>query len=260
MTSENLLLEISKQVALLTINRPASLNSLNPQTLEELSQIVSELEQSKDVKVVIITGAGEKAFVAGGDIAFMQPLEAMQARTIALKAQKLFNSIEFGQKIYIAAINGYALGGGCELAMACDIRIAVMEAKLGQPEVKLGIIPGWGGTQRLTRLVGKGKAKELMFTGDMIDAQEAKKIGLINQVVEKSELLQEARIIAEKIADKSQLAVRFIKEAVDNGSEMEINRSFAYEADLFGLCFASHDQKEGMQAFLEKRRAVWKDC
>ncbi|MCW8892727.1 MAG: enoyl-CoA hydratase-related protein [Deltaproteobacteria bacterium] len=259
MAYENLLLETDNHIALLTINRPEALNSLNPQTLDELSKMIVELEKSTEVKVVIITGAGEKAFVAGGDIAAMQPLMPMEARDVALKAQRLFNSIEFGNKIYLAAINGYALGGGCELAMACDIRIAVAGVKLGQPEVKLGIIPGWGGTQRLARLVGKGKAKELMMTGDMITAEEAQKIGLVNQIVKTSELLPEARKIATKIATKSQLAVRLIKEAVDNGLEMEINRSFTYEADLFGLCFAGQDQKEGMQAFLEKREATWKD-
>ena len=257
---QHLLLETSDHVALLTINRPAALNSLNPETLDELTQMVAELEQSEDVNVVIITGAGEKAFVAGGDVAVMQPLQALEARAVALKAQRLFNAIEFGRKVYIAAINGYALGGGCELAMACDICIAARDAKLGQPEVKLGIIPGWGGTQRLPRMVGKAKAKELMLTGDMIDAEEALRIGLINRIENQANLLPAARELAGKIAGQSQLAVRLIKEAVDNGLEMEINRSFAYEADLFGLCFASHDQKEGMRAFLEKRRAVWKNC
>ncbi len=259
MSYDNLLLEINNHIAVLTINRPETLNSLNLQTLEELTTMVAQLEQNPDVNVGIITGAGDKAFVAGGDISAWQSMGPMAARQIARKAQQLFNDIEFGSKIFIAAINGYALGGGCELAMACDIRIACAEAKLGQPEVNLGIIPGWGGTQRLARLVGKGKAKELMLTGDMISAEDAVSIGLINQVVLKPELMMEARKIAEKISGKSQVAVRLIKEAVDNGLEMEINRAFAYEADLFGLCFASEDQKEGMQAFLEKRKAVWKN-
>ncbi|PLY00467.1 MAG: crotonase [Desulfuromonas sp.] len=260
MTYENLELSIENHVAVLTINRPKALNSLNPQTLSELATCVAELESSAEVKVVIITGAGEKAFVAGGDIAVMQPLNALKAREIARTAQQLFNTIEAGKKIYIAAINGYALGGGCELAMACDLRIAASEARLGQPEVNLGIIPGWGGTQRLARLVGKGKAKELMFTGDMVSAEKAEQLGLVNQVVPRDQLLDSTRELAGRIAQKSQLAVRLIKEAVDNGLEMETNRAFTYEADLFGLCFSGEDQKEGMLAFLEKRQAIWKDC
>lgn len=260
MDYEFLLLERKNHVAFITINREKTLNSLNPQTLDELEKAVQEFEQTTEIKVIIITGAGEKAFVAGGDVAVMQPLGPMEARDVALQAQRLFNAIEYSQKVYIAAVNGYALGAGCELAMACDIRIAAEEAKLGQPEVKLGIIPGWGGTQRLARLVGKGKAKELMFTGTMIDAVEGQRIGLINQVTQSKGLLEVASKMAEEIAAKSQVAVRLIKEAVDNGLEMEINKAFAYEADLFGLCFASHDQKEGMLAFLEKRQALWKDC
>lgn len=258
MNYDNMLLEISNDIAVLTIDRPATLNSLNPQTLGELSAMVADLQMNPEVKVVIITGAGQKAFVAGGDVSVMQPLGAMEARQVARQAQQLFNDIEFGSKVFIAAVNGYALGGGCELAMACDIRIAVEGCKLGQPEINLGIIPGWGGTQRLARLVGKAKAKELMFTGEMITAEDAVKFGLVNQVVRKSDLMTEARTLAEKIAGKSQLTIQLIKAAVDNGLEMEINKAFAYEADLFGLCFASADQKEGMLAFLEKRKAVWK--
>ncbi len=259
MPYENLLLEISNHVALLTINRPQALNTLNPATLSELVQAIVEVEINPQVKVVIITGAGEKAFVAGGDISVMQPLGPLEARDVARQAQKLFNSIEYSPKVMIAAINGYALGGGCVLAMACDIRIAAKNAKLGQPEVNLGIIPGWSGTQRLPRLVGKGKAKQLMFTGDMIAATEAERIGLVDQVVAQPELLAVAQTMAEKIAAKSQITVRLIKEAVDNGMEMDIDKAFAYEADLFALCFSTHDQKEGMAAFLEKRPAVWKD-
>ena len=259
MNYQNLLLEICDRIALLTINRPKALNALNPQTLKELSSMFSELQENDEVKVIIITGAGEKAFVAGGDIAAMQSLGPPEAREVARQAQALFNAIEFGPKVTIAAINGYALGGGCELAMACDLRIVADSAKLGQPEVNLGIIPGWAGTQRLPRLVGKGKAKELMYTGDMVDAKEAERIGLVNQVVPHAELLDTARQLAQKIAGKSQSAVRLIKEAVDNGLEMDIHRAFAYEAELFGLCFASTDQKEGMRAFLEKRPPAWED-
>lgn len=260
MTYENLLLEIREQVALLTINRPKALNSLNPQTLDELSQMIAELQANPEVKVIILTGSGEKAFVAGGDIASMQPLGPLGARAVAQQAQKLFNDIEYGQKVVIGAINGYALGGGCELAMACDIRIASDNAKFGQPEINLGIIPGWAGTQRLPRLIGKGKAKELMFTGDMVSAAEAEQLGLANRVVSQTELLDTAWEMAGKIASKSQIPVRLIKEAVNNGLEMESQKAFTYEAELFGLCFATEDQKEGMAAFLEKRQACWKDC
>ena len=259
MDKRNLLLDINDGIALLTINRPESMNSLAPKVLDELLEMITELEQRAAVKVVIITGSGDKAFVAGGDIAAMQPLGALDAREIALKAQRLFNAIEFGSKIYIAAINGYALGGGCELAMACDMRIAADQAKLGQPEVKLGIIPGWGGTQRLPRLIGRSRAKELMLTGAMVSATESLDLGLVDRVVAAAELMGSARQLAEQIAGHSQLAVRLIKESVNNGVEMDLKRAFAYEADLFGLCFAGHDQKEGMQAFLEKRPAQWRD-
>jgi enoyl-CoA hydratase len=260
MSYQNLLLEIENHIALLTINRPAALNSLNPPTLNELAAAFEELQNSPDVKVIILTGAGEKAFVAGGDISVMQPLSPLEARKVALQAQQLFNAIEYGNKVVIGAINGYALGGGCELAMACDIRIASDNARFGQPEINLGIIPGWAGTQRLPRLIGKGKAKELMFTGDMISADQAVELGLANQVVPQTELLATAKKMAEKIAGKPQVAIRLIKEAVDKGLEMDSQKAFAYEAELFALCFATADQKEGMGAFLEKRQASWKDC
>ncbi|HEY5672234.1 MAG TPA: enoyl-CoA hydratase-related protein [Malonomonas sp.] len=259
MTYQNLLVQITNQIALLTINRPQALNALNPATLQELTLMIAELESNPQVKVVIITGAGEKAFVAGGDISVMQPLGPLAAREVALQAQQLFNAIEYSPKVMIAAINGFALGGGCELAMACDIRIAADTARLGQPEINLGIIPGWAGTQRLPRLIGKGKAKQMMFTGEMVGAAEAERIGLVNQVVPQKELLSVAQTMAETIAGKSQVAIRLIKEAVDNGMEMDIDKAFIYEADLFALCFSTEDQKEGMAAFLEKRPAKWQD-
>ena len=259
MRYKNLQLATKDAIAVLTINRPETMNSLNPATLDELTGMVTELQTDPLVKVVIITGAGEKAFVAGGDLSVMQSLGPMESRSVAQRAQRLFNAIEYGEKVFIAALNGYTLGGGCELAMACDIRIAAEKVKIGLPEVNLGIIPGWGGTQRLARLVGKGKAKEMMFTGDMITAKDAAQIGLINRVVADGELLEDCQQLAEKIAGKSQVAVKLIKEAVDNGMEMDIGRAYAYEADLFGLCFATEDQKEGMAAFLEKRRPVWQD-
>ncbi|GAB4164243.1 MAG: enoyl-CoA hydratase-related protein [Geothermobacteraceae bacterium] len=255
---ENLLVEIADGIALVTVNRPSSLNSLNPATIAELGRALEALEQDRNVRVVILTGAGSRAFIAGGDISVMAPLGPMEAREVARNAQKLFCQIEKMPKVVIAAINGYALGGGCELAMACDIRLAARSARLGQPEVNLGIIPGWAGTQRLPRLVGKGIAKQLLITGEMVPAERAREIGLVNEVYPDDELLDAARRMARTIADKPQVAVRLIKEAVDNGLEMESERAFEYEADLFGLCFATEDQKEGMAAFLEKREPEWK--
>lgn len=260
MPYQNLILEQAGNVTILTINRPKALNSLNPATLLELETAFTALNADLEVKVIILTGAGEKAFVAGGDISSMQPLNPLEARAVARQAQNLFNLVEYSPKIIIGAINGYALGGGCELAMACDIRLASTTAKLGQPEINLGIIPGWAGTQRLPRLVGKGKAKEMMFTGDMVTAEEAEKIGLVNRAVAAEELMDAALQMAQKIAEKPQVAVRMIKKAVDNGLEMPVDKAIDYEAELFGLCFATKDQKEGMAAFLEKRKAEWKDC
>ena len=258
MDYENLQINIEGQVALLRINRPAALNALNPQTLEELDRAFTLLANNDQVRAVVITGAGKKAFVAGGDISVMQPLGALEASRVARQAQQLFAKIETFPKTVIAAINGYALGGGCELAMACDIRIAAESARLGQPEINLGIIPGWGGTQRLPRLVGRGKAKQLMLTGEMVTAAEALQIGLVEQVVTADQLLETATQMAQKIADKPQVAVQLIRKAVDNGLDMPLDKAIDYEADLFGLCFATEDQKEGMTAFLEKRSACWK--
>ncbi len=255
MNFNNLLVEIADGVAVVTINRPAALNALNKDVLEELAAAFAELESKGEVACVILTGSGSKAFVAGADIAEMQALDAVSAEHFAKLGHAVFNAIEKFPKPVIAAVNGFALGGGCELAMACDIRIAAENARFGQPEVNLGVIPGFGGTLRLARLVGKGRAKELIFTGDMVDAQEAYRIGLANKVVAAEELLDKARKMATKIASKGPLAVRFAKESVDNGLEMDLDRAGRFEAGLFGLCFATADQKEGMQAFLEKRPA-----
>jgi len=259
MNFANLLVEIGARIATVTINRPKALNALDETTLKELEQAFAALEADPGVKVVIVTGAGEKALVAGADIAVMQPLGAVAARDFARMAQKILDRIENFPKPVIAAVNGYALGGGCELAMACDLRIAGDNARLGQPEINLGIIPGWGGSQRLPRLVGKGRAKELLFTGDMVDAAEAWRIGLVNRVVPAAELMTVSRELAGKIAGKGEISLRLAKEAVDRGVELDLDRANACEADLFGLCFATEDQKEGMQAFLEKRPAVFRD-
>ena len=249
----NLLIDIAENIAVVTINRPAALNALNTKVLEDLGAAFAELEHRQDVACIILTGSGSKSFVAGADIAAMQPLDAVSAARFARRGHSVLNIIENFPKPVIAAVNGFALGGGCELAMACDIRIAAENARFGQPEVNLGVIPGFGGTLRLARLVGKGRAKELIFTGDMIDAGEAYRIGLVNKVVAADDLLAAARGMATKIASKGPVAVRFAKESVDNGLEMDLDRAGRFEADLFGLCFATADQKEGMQAFLDKR-------
>lgn len=257
--SDLVLTTIEDGIATLTINRPEVMNALNGATLQALRNKIAELDSDVQVRVMIITGAGEKAFVAGGDIAGMRDMGALEARDMAVLAQEVLTAIERCSKPVIAAVNGYALGGGCELAMACDLRIAADKARFGQPEVNLGIIPGWAGTQRLPRLIGKGRALEMLFTGEMIDAQEAWRIGLVNRVVPQAELLAETRQLALKIAAKPRQAVRLCKEAVVNGLEMDSARAAQYEADLFGLCFSTQDQKEGMSAFLEKRKAQFGD-
>ncbi len=258
MSESNLLINISDQIATITINRPKSLNSVTEEVFLQLEQAIIDLGNDDEVAVIILTGAGEKAFVAGGDITKMVEATPEWSRDFALLAQRVLNVIESSTKPVIAAINGYALGGGCELAMACDIRIASDKALFGQPEVKLGIIPGFAGTQRLSRLVGKGRAKEIIFTGEMFDAAEACRIGLVNKVVAPDKLMASCRDMASIIAQRSRSAVRLSKEAIDNGLEMDMTRAERYEADLFALCFATEDQREGMTAFVEKRPADFK--
>lgn len=257
---KNIIVEKSNGIAEITINRPKALNALNSETLKELGTAIKEISSTSDIKTVIITGAGEKAFVAGADITEMQSLNAKQGRELARLAQKVFSDIEHMPQIVIAAVNGYALGGGCELSMACDIRLASKNAKFGQPEVNLGITPGFAGTQRLPRLVGKGTAKELIFTTDMIDATEAHRIQLANKVYEASELMDKARELAQKIMSKAPYAVSLAKAAINDGMNMDTESAYKYEADIFGLCFATEDQKEGMKSFLEKRKSNFKGC
>jgi len=259
MDLKNLKVDIADNVAVITVDRPKALNALNPETLEELYGVFTELGGDDDLIGVIVTGSGEKAFIAGADISAMQDFTALEGRMMGKLGHRVMDTIAAFSKPVIAAINGFALGGGCELALACDIRICSGNAKFGQPEVNLGVTPGFGGTQRLPRLVGAGLALELLFTGDMIDAQEAARIGLVNRVVEQDDLLDECRTIMNKIAKKGPLAVRLCKELVQAGMEMDIARACQYEADLFGVCFASEDQKEGMKAFLEKRRPEFKN-
>ncbi|MCL2337611.1 MAG: enoyl-CoA hydratase-related protein [Firmicutes bacterium] len=255
MTWNNILLENDGPVAILTINRPKQLNALNEETLLELDQAVDQLGNDSAVRVVIITGAGDKAFVAGADIAFMQKLAPLEAKEFSRLGQKVFSKIENLSKPVIAAVNGFALGGGCELAMACDIRIASENAKLGQPEVSLGLIAGFGGTQRLSRLVNPGLAKELLFTADAYDAATAQRIGLVNHLVPAGELLDFCKKMAGRIASRGPLALQMTKEAVNGGLGMDLEKAFTYEADLFGLAFATKDRDEGIAAFLEKRKA-----
>lgn len=257
MTFENLLYDVADGIATVTVNRPKALNALNQATLKELLCCFAGIADDDQVKTVILTGSGEKAFVAGADISEMQPLDAGAAREFALLGHGLAAAIETLPKPVIAAVNGFALGGGCELALCCDIRLAGDNARFGQPEVNLGVIPGFGGTQRLARLVGKGLASELIFTGDMIDAAEAHRIGLANKVYPAEELLPAARKMAAKIISKGPVAVTYAKAALRDGLETDLARACAMEADLFALCFASADQKEGMQAFLEKRPAAF---
>jgi len=252
---QNLLIAIADGIAVVTINRPQALNALNEQTLRELQGAFAALADDDAVRVIILTGSGDKAFVAGADIAAMQSLSPLEARRFAKLGHAVMRGIEACPKPVIAAVNGFALGGGCELALSCDIRLAAENARFGQPEVNLGIIPGFGGTQRLSRLVGKGLALELILSGDMIDAPEAHRIGLANKVVARGELLETAKALAARIAGKGPYAIRLAKEAVGNGLEMDLDRANQYEAELFTLCFASPDQKEGMQAFLDKRPA-----
>ncbi len=257
MSYNNLILEIESGIAIVTINRPKALNALNKETLEELMSCLQTLKDSDEVGVVILTGSGEKAFVAGADISFMRKLSPLEVRTFAGLGHECMDTIEKLSKPVIAAINGFALGGGCELAISCDIRLASDNAKFGQPEVNLGILPGFGGTQRLPRLIGRGRASELIFTGDMIDAQEAYRIGLVNRVFPQGELLAAGREMAKKIMSRGPIAVRLSKDAIINGMEMDLARACAYEVDQFALSFTSDDQKEGMDAFLQKRPAVF---
>lgn len=253
-TYNNVLYQTDNGIGMITLNRPKALNALNSELLTELNGLLDEIAQDDSVKVVIITGSGDKAFVAGADIAEMQNISPLEGRAFGKFGQAIFNKLENIPQPVIAAVNGFALGGGCELAMACDIRIASDKAKFGQPEVGLGIVPGFGGTQRLPRLIGKGRAKELLYTADMINAEEAYRIGLVNRIVAAEELLSTAKELAEKIMARAQAAIQLCKAAVNTGMDTDLESGIAYEAEVFGLCFASADQKEGMSAFIGKRK------
>ena len=256
MAYNNLKINRQQQAAIITINRPEALNALNSETFDELSDALGKLDGDESVSTIIITGEG-KAFVAGADIAELKGMDAFQARAFSLKGQKVFEQIEALDKPVIAAVNGFCLGGGCELAMACDIRVASEKAKFGQPEVNLGTTPGFAGTQRLPRLVGEGRAKELLMTGDIIDAQAARQIGLANKVTAPEELMDAVMEMAGKIAAKGPAAVSLVKSVVHKGLQVDLASGSAMENDAFGLCFASGQAPEGMAAFLEKRTPKW---
>lgn len=258
MQNNVVLYEQEGSVAYITINRPEALNALNAHVMKSLNSVIDLVSETESVRTVIITGSGNKSFVAGADIKEMLNMDSMAARKWGAFAQNVFNKIEKMPKVVIAAVNGYALGGGCELAMACDIRVASKNAKFGLPELGLGVIPGFAGTQRLPRLVGKGIAKEMMFTSKQVNADEAYRIGLVNSVVDGDELINYCNEMAKTIGTKSRVAVELCKAAVNEGMELDVDKAMAHEADLFGLCFSTEDQKEGMGAFAEKRKANFK--
>ncbi|MEO8433822.1 MAG: enoyl-CoA hydratase-related protein [Pyrinomonadaceae bacterium] len=254
---ETLLVERRGRVAIVTINRPDKRNALNIKTREEGAAVLEQLQNEDEVRVVVITGAGDKAFIAGADIAEFAGRTALMQRNVML-GRSLFTAIDIFPKPVIAMINGYCLGGGCELALACDLRIASQSASFGQPEINLGIIPGGGGTQRLTRLIGEGKAMELILTGEIIDAQTALSLGLVNHVVPADQLEAKTLEIANRMAEKSPVALRLAKEAVKLASRSNLDEGLRREVDLFAMCFSSEDKDEGVNAFLEKRKPEFK--
>ena len=254
---ETIKYETKDGIVIITVNRPQALNALNPQVLDELYKAFEDFEADENADVAILTGEG-RAFVAGADIVAMSTMSTLEGRNLGIKGHKLMNYMENIEKPIIAAVNGFALGGGCELAMACDIRIASSKAKFGQPEVGLGIIPGFGGTQRLPRLVGRGMAKYLIFTADTIDADEALRIGLVEKVVEPDALMDEVCGIAKKISAKAQLAIGLAKSAINDGYNLDMKIASKIEIESFGQLFSTEDQKEGMSAFLNKTNATFR--
>jgi enoyl-CoA hydratase len=255
MSDQNLTVDVRDQVAFVTVNRPEKLNALDDRTVEELDQAFAALGADPAVRAVVLTGAGEKAFVAGADIGELATQSPVDGKERSVRGQRVLDRIERLGKPVVAAVNGFALGGGCELAMACHVRIASENAKLGTPEVKLGIMCGYAGTQRLPRLVGKGRALEMLLTGEMVDAQEAFRIGLVNRVVPRERLLAEAEALVRTMIANGPVSLRFTLEAVNDGLEVGFDEAQRQEATLFGLICATEDMKEGTRAFLEKRKA-----
>jgi enoyl-CoA hydratase len=258
MAYENILFEKKENIAYITFNRPKVLNALNRKTVEELRDALLDARDDSSVRVLILTGGGEKSFVAGADIGELAQRTPVDGKDFSLFGQSVFHLLETIGKPSICAINGFALGGGCEMALCCTIRLASKTAKLGQPEVKLGIIPGYGGSQRLARLCGKGVAHELCLTGEMITAEEAQRIGLVNHIYEPAELLPAAEALAKKLIANAPLAVKYTMEAIERGVEMPQEEGLFLEATLFGLSCATEDMREGTKAFLEKRKADFK--
>ena len=255
---KNLKIEIEDRIALLTLNQPEVLNALNQSTMEELEEVFHKRLAQDDVGAVIVTGAGDKAFAAGADIKELAALDPLEARVVSRQGHRVLEAIEGFSRPVIAAINGFCLGGGCELALACHIRIAAESAQIGLPEVKLGLIPGYGGTQRLPRLVGKGKAMEMILSGESIGAQEAQRIGLVNGVVPLKDLISRCRELATRILANGPLAVRYCIEAINSGLDMPLQEGTRLEASLFSLCCATQDMKEGTRAFIEKKKPQFK--
>lgn len=258
MELKNVVVKKENNIAVLSINRPDALNALNYDTLTDIKTAIKALSEDEEVAVVIITGAGEKAFVAGADIKEMRDMTPLEARQFMLYGQSVFNMIDSLPKPTIAAVNGFALGGGTELALSCDMILASEKARFGLPEVTLGIHPGFGGTQRLPRLIGAAKAKELIFTGKMIGAAEAEKVGLVNKVVAPDTLHEEAKALAEDILKNGQVAIRLVKSAINAGLDTTLEKGLAYEAETQGLAFSTEDKNEGLSAFMEKRKPKFK--
>jgi enoyl-CoA hydratase len=256
MAYKNIIIEGADQIGMVKINRPSVLNAINIETILEIEKATHEFNENKNIMVIIITGEG-KSFVSGSDISKLVEMDPLKARDYSQIGQRVLSFIENMEKPVIAAVNGFALGSGCEIAMACDIRIASEKAKFGQPEVKLGLIPGHAGTQRLARIVGLGKAKELIFTGDIIDAQEALRIGLVNKVVKPEALLEEVKAVARKIIENGPTAVRLAKTVINRGVDTNLTTANSYETEAFSILFSTDEAKEGMKAFLEKRRPNW---
>ncbi|MCS7250059.1 MAG: enoyl-CoA hydratase-related protein [candidate division WOR-3 bacterium] len=257
MEFKNIILEYEEEIVILKINRPQVLNALNTETILELEKAIDLIKENEKIRVLIITGEG-KAFVAGADISEMVNFSPFEAERFSCNGHRLLSKIENLDKVVIAAINGYALGGGCEIALACDIRLMAEDAKIGQPEVKLGIIPGFGGNIRLPKICGSGIAKELIFTGEMIDANEALRIGLVNKIYPREKLLEEAKNLAKKIITRGPLAIKLAKQAINQSLNMSIEQAKEWEIKLFALNFSSKEAKEGLKAFLEKREPNWK--